>query len=265
MKETVFRVDGNDIGVLNASAASARTAVLLLNAGAIRRAGPFRLHVHAARHFAALGFPTLRVDQPGIADYVATARRPLSEMLSDLLDNLQRETGCERFVVGGVCSAADSAWQLGLKDPRVAGLLLLDPMARREAPGFRLGQLQLMLQRGPAGWIDMLTRRLARRSAGPRTTDEQLRDWPAPGKEASQLAELVERNVEHFVLFTGGAASYFTHPQQFFAGYGSAARSPLVHFEYWRQCDHLFFRPADRERLVAGVGHWLLDRFGAAG
>ena len=150
--------------------------------------------------------------------------------------------------------------QLGLI---VAGLVLLDPMARTNAPGFRLGQFQLLLHRGPAGWVDIVKRRLARRGAAPRATDDQLRDWPAAGAEAAQLASLVARGAELFVLFTGGAANYFTHPRQFFAGYGPAARSPKVHFDYWRQCDHLFFQPDDRERLVDRLAEWLGQRFGA--
>ncbi len=263
MSERAFRLGDSDIGVLTVAASARDTAVVLLNAGAMRRAGPFRLHVHAARHFAALGFTTLRVDQPGIADHIASARRPHVDVLAEILDGLQRETGCARFVVGGVCSAADFAWAFALKDERVGGLLLLDPMARQAAPGFRLGQFQLLLRRGPAGWVDILKRRLARRHAPQRTTDDQLRDWPAPGAEAGQLERLVGRGAELFVLFTGGAAAYFTHPKQFFEGYGAASRSPRVRFDYWRACDHLFFLPEHRERLVADVGRWLSDRFGA--
>lgn len=269
MNETAFRIGGADIGIVNvpadgATPTRARTGVVLLNAGAIRRAGPFRLHVHAARHFSALGYPTLRVDQPGIADHLASARRPHVEVLSEMLDQLQLETGCERFVVGGVCSAADFAWQLALKDHRVAGLLLLDPLARPAAPGFRLGQMQLLLHRGARGWLDMMKRRFARRNAPPRATDEQLRDWPTPGTEAAQLTALVERGTELFVLYTGGAAAYFTHPKQFFAGFGPATRSARVRFDYWRHCDHLFFLPEDRERVVGAIGLWLVDRFGAS-
>ena len=108
MNERPFRPAGSeaDIGVLAEPACSGKTAVVLLNAGAMRRAGPFRLHVHASRRFAAMGFPTLRIDQPGIADHVASARRPQVDVLVEILDTLQRETGCERFVVGGVCSVA---------------------------------------------------------------------------------------------------------------------------------------------------------------
>jgi hypothetical protein len=262
MREVTFRAGDAGIGVLGLPASPLPIGVVLLNAGAMRRAGPFRLHVQASRHFVALGFPTLRVDQPGIADHVASARCSPLDGLAAILDQLQRETGCERFVVGGVCSAADIAWQLALKDRRVAGLLLLDPLARRTAPGFRVGQWQLLWQRGPRGWIDLVRRRLAPRASLARPSDDQLRDWPASGAEGPQLAALVERGTALFVLYTGGAAAYFTHPRQFFDGFGPATRNPLVHFDYWRDCDHLFFLPEDRERLVSAVGRWLVERFG---
>lgn len=263
MNEQAFRFEGAEAGVLSLADDPGRVGVIWLNAGHIRRAGPFRLHVHAARRFAALGFPCLRVDQPGVGDHLPAARRPQVEVAIGLLDAFQSRTGCDRFVVGGICSAADFGWQWALKDPRIAGLMLLDPLARRSAPGFRLGQLQLLLARGPGGWLDLLRRRLLRTDLVAHATDDQLRDWPAEGEEAGELARLVSRGVQSFVLYTGGAASYFTHPRQFFAGFGPAARSPNVQFGVWRDCDHLFFQPDDRERLIDALAGWLRSRFGS--
>ncbi|HEU4534994.1 MAG TPA: hypothetical protein VFS00_12795, partial [Polyangiaceae bacterium] len=45
-----------------------RPAVVLLNAGLVHRAGPFRLHVDLARRLAARGFVTLRLDQSALGD-----------------------------------------------------------------------------------------------------------------------------------------------------------------------------------------------------
>ena len=264
MIEQPFHFENADAGIVTLpppGVARRDTGVIWLSAGAIRRTGPFRLHVHAARHLAALGYPTLRIDQPGIADHLPAARRPPLQIAGDLLDSFASLSGCERFVVGGICSAADFGWIWALKEPRIAGLLLLDPLARRSASGFRLGQVQLLLARGPAGWWSLVRRRLSRRGAVPRIADDQLREWPPEGQEAGELAQLVGRGVECFVLYTGGAASYFTHSRQFHAGYGPASRSPRVHFGFWRRCDHLFFKPDDRQRLVDAIGHWLDERF----
>lgn len=266
MIEQTFRFEGADAGIATlppAGVVRRDTGVIWLSAGAIRRAGPFRLHAQAARRFAALGYPTLRIDQPGIADHLPAARRPPLEVAADLLDAFAALSGCRRFVVGGICSAADFGWIWARREPRIAGLLLLDPLARRSAPGFRLGQLRLLLARGPGGWWTLFRRRLARRGAAPRVADDQLREWPAEGSEAGELAELVGRGVECFVLYTGGAASYFTHPRQFLEGFGPAARSPRTRFEFWPECDHLFFQPDDRQRLVDAIARWLDERFGA--
>lgn len=269
--EQALILDDGRVGVLTLPAgAPADTCVVLLNAGAIHRAGPLRLHVNLARRLAEHGYVVLRIDQPGVGDAVASAARPQIAMATELLDRLVRDTGCRRFVVGGICSAADFAWKLALADPRVAGLILLDPLARKEHPAFARGRWQLHWRRGPRSWAGTLLRRLRPASngggsgpAGP--DDSQLRDWPAKGEEAVQLATLVERGVELFVLYTGGAAAYFLHADQFLDGFGPAARAGQVAFAYWQDCDHIFYRPDDRERLVAALDAWLQARLPARG
>jgi hypothetical protein len=181
-------------------------------------------------------------------------------LASEVLNTLHSATGCQRFVLGGICSAADLGWKVALQDKRVIGLMLLDPLARRSAPGFRLGQLQILLRRGPLAWIDIARRRMSARTPLQRPTDSDLRDWPAPGDEAPQLSSLVRRGVEVLALYTGGAANYMTHRRQFDAGFGSAARDPRVSFEHWKQCDHLFYRVEDRQRLLNRVTSWFQDR-----
>jgi hypothetical protein len=262
--------DDGRLAVLTGAASPSGLVLVLFNAGFIHRMGPFRLHVALARRLASLGVSTVRVDQPGVGDALRSAARPQRELASELLDRLASETGCQRFVVGGICSAADFGWSLALADPRVVGTLLLDPLARRELAAYRLGLLRLHWRRGPCAWWGTLHRRLwpAPRAEGATErvvapSDADLRDWPAAGTEADQLRQLVERKVELLFLYTGGASTYFTHPAQFRNGYGAATRSPQVRFAYWPDCDHLFFRPDHRERLISEVSDWLLRRFPA--
>lgn len=257
--------DGRFLGVLTDADGHGDVALLLPNAGFIHCSGPFRLHVALARRLAGLGIRTLRVDLPGVGEVLRSADRPQLDIAVELIDRLQAETGCRRFIIGGICSAADLGWRLALRDPRVAGLLLLDPLARNTHPAFRRGQLRLLWQRGPRGWVDIIKRRLAAPTPNPAADDAQLRDWPRPGDEAPQLAELVQRGVELFVLYTGGAAAYMTHPDQFFEGFGSASRDPRVAFQYWPDCDHLFFLPEHRERLLNAIAEWVRPRFGGHG
>jgi dienelactone hydrolase len=235
---------------------------VLLNAGAVHRQGPFRLYVHLARRLAALGYASFRFDQPGIGDAVLAADRPQVALLSDVLDRLQANTGCTRFVVGGICSAADAAWQLAQKDQRVTGLLLLDPVAY--APRwFALGRLLRL--RTPAALIASLRLRLIGLKVGQAATaqaeETDYREWPSPHAVAGQLASLCARGVEVFALYTGGIAHYFLHRRQFSATFGRASRDPRVRFQYWPEIDHLFYRPADRERVLSNLCAWAQERF----
>ena len=111
-----------------------RPAVIMTNAGTVHRIGPHRIYVELARELAELGFSTLRLDLSGIGDssvgrspenlcYPATGLADCQDAMSELAVRL----GVRRFVIAGLCSGGDIAFQLGLKDPRVAGVVMMNP------------------------------------------------------------------------------------------------------------------------------------------
>ncbi|MCG6118413.1 MAG: hypothetical protein MEQ07_09510 [Aquimonas sp.] len=267
--DQILALEGGRFGLLTPSATPSDTAWVLLNAGAIHRAGPFRLHVQLARQLAAAGFPTLRYDQPGIGDSLRPGERAPVELMRGVLDRLAEVSGARRFVVGGICSAADAGWRLAVADPRVCGLVLLDGMALR-GPWYRLGQLQLLLRRPPGSWLGSLGKAL-RRSRGTAdpmaqaAADLALRDWPTPAHARHELAALLQRKVRVYAHYTGGAANYFLHPGQFRASFGTGAGHAGVDFHYWREADHLFMQPALRERLIGQLRDWSCTQFGQPG
>lgn len=238
------------------------TAVVLLNAGFIHRSGPFRMSTRLARSISAAGYPVLRFDAPGIGDAIRSGEQPDNVVLSQVLDRLQAQTGRTRFIVGGLCSAADAGWKAAQTDSRIDGLILLDGVSRARTLG-RLVRLRRLLRRSPARWIAAMQRRLPSSTpfaGGKRITDAELRDWPAEGEERQQLQAMLDRGVKVFALYTGGTA-YFMHRWQFNATFGRAARHPGVNFEHWRQCDHTFYLPEHREKLIARVTGWIQQTF----
>jgi len=261
MDEIVDLGDGM-FGILSQPPAGQAKAVcvVLFNAGIMHRSGPFRLHVRLARRLAALGYPTLRFDLPGVGDSLRRADRPQMQIVRDVLDRTQAQTGCTRFVTGGICSAADLGWQLALEDPRIAGVLMLDGLARK-GPAFLKGRLLRARRKSSRAWLESLRRHLVKRPAAV-DTPENLRDWPAPGVEKQQLRDLLGRGVEFFILFSGGT-SYFLHPGQLEETFGPAVHNPAVRFQHWAQCDHMIYANADRDRLVAEVSDWLQTRLPA--
>ncbi len=105
--------------------------VLLTSAGTVHRIGPHRLYVTLARRWAALGFRVLRVDLAGIgdsppgADGVENVTYPRDGYadLAEAIDLL----GAPQVILAGLCSGGDFAFQMGMRDPRVVGALILNP------------------------------------------------------------------------------------------------------------------------------------------
>ena len=145
---------GGSFGILSEPVASVPAAVCLvfLNAGAIRRIGPNRMWVEAARRWAAKGVRAARVDVAGIGDaegdpgmYADVGRfyTPDREALvTTILDDLEGRGWGPRFILIGLCAGAYSAFNTAAIDDRVIGVLAFNPkilvwdpdlLARRDA------------------------------------------------------------------------------------------------------------------------------------
>lgn len=125
-----------------------RTAVVLLNPGAVHRVGCNRMWVTWARAWAALGFSVLRLDvgglgdsapAPGVAENQTYAPDALSDVRAAVL-SLGTATGISRVVVGGLCSGAYLGFHAALSDsvPGVVGALLVNPVTFYWKPGMSL-------------------------------------------------------------------------------------------------------------------------------
>jgi len=116
--------------------------------GTNHRVGPNRMYVTMARDWAARGFPCLRFDLAGMgdsstADAYSESRLYSKEAATDVraaIDHLSRTTGARRFVLMGLCSGAYVAFQSALVDPRVTGLVLVNPRRFYWRPGDTLEQ-----------------------------------------------------------------------------------------------------------------------------
>jgi pimeloyl-ACP methyl ester carboxylesterase len=115
--------------------AGERPAIVLLNAGTVHRIGPHRMYVKLARRLAQAGFFVLRVDLSGIGDSPAPpeCRENLCYPRDALADAqaamtaLGAHLGVRRFVLAGLCSGGDVAFQTARRDPRVATAVIMNP------------------------------------------------------------------------------------------------------------------------------------------
>ena len=126
------------VGVLTepVDAPAADLALVLLNAGAIRRSGPGRMWVDIGRRWAARGVPTFRVDLGGIGD--SSGARPAVTTVAGLyepeyveevraaIDAVTDRVGARRIALLGLCAGAYWSFHTALADDRVSQIVLLN-------------------------------------------------------------------------------------------------------------------------------------------
>lgn len=166
-RETALTIEqpfGSMVGILTEPLRSREIPLcaVLLNAGAVRRIGPNRMWVEAARRWAARGVPTLRLDIEGIGDadgdagpYVEDAGLYVPALVPQVLaalDDLQARGLGERFVLGGLCSGAYWSLHAALADSRVSAALMLNPRALVWDPRLAPAHDFRRLRTAPMSW-----------------------------------------------------------------------------------------------------------------
>lgn len=125
-------------GVLARPATPAACGVLVLVGGPQYRVGSHRQFLLLARRLAAEGYAVARFDYRGMGDSEGVARtfEQVDDDIAAALDAFRQACPrVERVVLWGLCDAASAALLYcgERRDPRIAGLCLLNPWVRSEA------------------------------------------------------------------------------------------------------------------------------------
>jgi len=116
-------------------ATSASRGVLIVVGGPQYRAGSHRQFTLLARDLAAAGVPAMRFDYRGMGDSEGDVRdfAGVDADLRAAIDRFFAEVpGMREVVLWGLCDGASAAAMYAPQDPRVAGLVLLNPWVRTE-------------------------------------------------------------------------------------------------------------------------------------
>jgi pimeloyl-ACP methyl ester carboxylesterase len=222
-----------------------------------------------ARHLAARGWTSLRLDLSGIGD-----SRPVPGSLSfrqsavadvrSVMDRLQADTGARRFVLFGLCSGADNALATASADERVAGLVLVDPpayvttraKARKLAERVRnLGSAGAVATWG-ANKLVQKVRRLRETPGAAEVTGG--REMPPLEEYRAQLAALTGRGVAILAIFTGALGERYNGPDQLFELFPELRGR--VDRAYFPDANHTFTELAAQAALVSAVTDWIARR-----
>jgi pimeloyl-ACP methyl ester carboxylesterase len=248
-------------------------AIVILNTGIVHRVGHHRMYVSLSRDLAKSGRMVVRFDFAGIGDSKprSDGSSPLADSLADIrqvLDSLEKNHQVNRFILVGLCSGADHAVLYGHTDPRVVGLVLMDPTL---PPTLRY-YLYYVIQRlrNVRNWISVATGR----SGLVRLMSTHLLNSVRPKTELDGLTLQNLRFSSYLVRSYRGAAAQgvrmlsvftsvsvrHTYKQQMLDAFPEASAGGKLRLEFFPETDHLFSGERERARLREVISDWLESR-----
>jgi exosortase A-associated hydrolase 1 len=259
----------------------AQRGVVLVVGGPQYRVGSHRQFTLLARELAKQGVPVLRFDYRGMGDSEGELRDFL-EVDADLraaIDAFMAEVPALREVVlWGLCDAASAAMLYAPQDPRVAGMVLLNPWARTEdgvARAYlkhyylsRLMQKDLWRKvvRGQfdyaaavQSFLSLCKNALRREKVAAADSAQQPLATARPDSLPAQMLSGFSRFRGRALVIVGGAdltGREFLDMAKAPA-WRKLMRSERVSSFILPQADHTFSRPEWRDQVARWTGDWL--------
>jgi exosortase A-associated hydrolase 1 len=248
------------------------------------RAGSHRQFTLLARGLAAQGHPTLRFDYRGMGDS-GGAVRTFEEVGEDLRAAVDQffalVPDLEDVVIWGLCDGASAALFYAHQDPRIGGLVLLNPWVRTSA-GLAKATLKHYYRArllDPALWKKLLGGRFDFRAAAGSLLAQVrtvLGSKPSGGGAGAAadtaslpLPERLRAGLERFkgeVLFIFSGADLTAKEFLDLAGGSPEWRrllaAPRVTRHDLAEADHTFSRRAWRDQVTAWTADWIAPRAG---
>jgi len=242
---------------------------VFLSAGLLHRVGPSRVQVDIVRKLARMGLASLRVDLSGVGDSPPRAglsnQQAVAADFAAMLAVLDARLGRLRLVLAGLCAGADNSVRLAAHEPRVVGMLLLDPICFPDS-GFATRAAIGMVEKysNPARYIAWSKRRLTAIKAAPRAARDPVdviasRDLPTREQLRAAFEMMLARKGRVLSVFTGAAIPYYNRAGQLgrfldLAGYPSSCTEL-----FWPEVDHTYTLDLHRRRLAQRIGIWAAD------
>ena len=231
-----------------------RPAILILNTGIIHRVGHNRMYVNLSRALAQVGYVVLRFDLSGIGDSESRGDglQPLDAALADIrdaIDWLEGARQAEKVIICGLCSGADHAVLYGYTDPRVVGLVLMDPSIPPTAR-YYLGYIRRRLMR-LRSWANVaLGRSISARRwlkdvaiafgfkappGTPRLSDRKVRQYLE-----RVYQESIAHGIQFLVVFTAVEDTRQNYREQLFDAFPNLTFGDQLRLEFFEQANHTF-------------------------
>ena len=249
---------------------SSKPAVLILNSGLMHHIGTCRLSVKLARSLADIGFISIRFDFSSIGDSEArrgskTFQESAPLEVTEVMDYLNEKRGIKKFILFGLCSGADVAYDTAVLDSRVVGIAQIDPYCYR-TPIYYLNHYRKKLFNINAlnnfitKKIKFLSKKVNKKDDQDEAFFEELtsyRVFPPLNDIAKGLSQLVDRQVRLNIMFTGGEYHYNYSDQYRDSLKGKVNFRDLLTLNYYPESGHIITQPKYQKLVVNGLTKWI--------
>ncbi len=283
----VFPCEGETLlGMLHLPAQPLGRGVVIVVGGPQYRVGSHRQFVLLARDLAAAGVPVLRFDYRGMGDSSGgfAGFEACGPDIRAAVDRFFSEVpGLEEVVLWGLCDAASAICFYAHTDPRVTGVVLLNPWARTEAGLARARLRTYYVKRlaSPQFWRRLVSGRVGLRRAlaelgrnaaralgrasGSRPASGSRN--PGPGRAGVPLPERMAEGLERFrgkvLLVLSGddiTAAEFRQAARGSRRWRRMLASARVSLRELPGANHTFSRREWRDRVACWTRQWVADR-----
>jgi len=241
-------------------------AVILLNAGMVRKVGPFNLNVDLARKLSSGGYFVFRFDLAGLGDStkVNTGKTNYQNAMDDLkatMDHIDSQYNIEKFIIIGLCTGADYAHKISVLDERVVGDVWLDGYGY-PTPAFLIKRITPVLF-NPVRLAKSIAERVRNLFVKTHVSGVDAYVWKLPERKdyVREMKQLFQRDFKSLYLFSGGVAVYYNYKNQFRDGFQKFGFWKNIEVEHYPEFDHTYTLVDDRHVMIGRVQDWLDRNF----
>lgn len=262
-------------GVLDIPEQASRRGVLVVVGGPQYRAGSHRQFVLLARQLASRGTAVMRFDYRGMGDSEGEPRtfEDIGDDIREAIDQFRAQVPEVReVIIWGLCDAASAALFYAHSDPRVAGLVLLNPWVRTEQGAAKAYLRHYYAQRlfSRAFWGKALRFRLDAagsirsfmRMAG--AANQPAADVDSLEGTSASLPERMRIGLQQFqgpvlLILSGNdlTAREFLDCTKASREWGRLLDDPRVLIRHLLEANHTFARREWRDEVAKLTGDWL--------
>jgi exosortase A-associated hydrolase 1 len=254
-------------GTVTLPAQPRRRGVLVIVGGPQYRVGSHRQFVLLARKLADAGHPVMRFDYRGMGDSEGEVRSfdaIQADIEAAIRAFLSAAPQVEEIVLWGLCDGASAACLFASVDPRIKGLVLLNPWVRESNTEARATLRHYYWRRlaDPAFW-----RKLASGKFNPFKSAGDIAVLAARAGQGTREGSLPERMLAGLRNFTGRilvitsgndlTAQEFRDVSQASVSWKTLLESSRTSRHHIEAADHTFARQVWRDEVAAVTSTWL--------